>query len=475
MTSKAMPDRVSHTGQAWSEGPDEEQHTEGSSIASDTTVGGDFVNSSFRNQRLTSTTLLVAPVGDVVVGYMCERHPFSISIWGCKLMEGRAEMELQAEKEADNKRLRDEVATLQKEVASMRLSVEKAARPAQERTPAPTLQAEHIARDVLSQIGTMISARFEALEERLLPEKRLRPPLAAERRGMSASIVAKPKKSVAKPVATPKPPAAAVKSITVPRPPLVATGSSALPKSGTASRPTVATATPAAANKKKRKRRGRKLRAPTTAAVVITLQHDAVEKGVTPENKAGGHGSSSSRASSTSEAADSFAAKLREVLAGEARIARPVKCADLRLTGLDDSVTRDEVRFSLQPPVPLTTSRRAKFGRAAGALAASGCNVQWQLLRSWKIGHTRLQCTSEVDRSDACYRCSAPGHKAATCSAKPHCAVCAVADKPAEHSVGGKGCSPPKKGKKAGRTPASQQVDRDSSRQEEMCVDPNNG
>ncbi|CAH2037516.1 unnamed protein product, partial [Iphiclides podalirius] len=174
--------------------------------------------------------------------------------------------------QADNKRLRDEVATLQKEVASMRLSIEKAARPAQERTPAPTLQAEHIARDVLSQVGTMISARFEALEERLLPEKRLRPPLAADRRSaepgpssapdptptflgetwsavvrkgkgkgkktapaldvqMSASISTKPKKSVAKPVATPKPSAAAVKSISVPRPPLVATGSAAVPKS----------------------------------------------------------------------------------------------------------------------------------------------------------------------------------------------------------------------------------------------------
>ncbi|CAH2079558.1 unnamed protein product, partial [Iphiclides podalirius] len=52
---------------------------------------------------------------------------------------------------------------------------------AKEQTPAPTLQAEDIARDVLSQVGTLISARFEALEERLLPEKRLRPPLAADR------------------------------------------------------------------------------------------------------------------------------------------------------------------------------------------------------------------------------------------------------------------------------------------------------
>ncbi|CAH2063645.1 unnamed protein product, partial [Iphiclides podalirius] len=47
--------------------------------------------------------------------------------------------------------------------------------------------------------------------------------------------------------------------------------------------------------------------------------------------------------------------------------------------------------------------------------------------RCLEIGHTRLQCTSEVDRSDICYRCSAPGHKAAACLAKPHWAVCAVA------------------------------------------------
>ncbi|CAH2045681.1 unnamed protein product, partial [Iphiclides podalirius] len=372
--------------------------------------------------------------------------------------------------QADNKRLRDEVATLQK----------------------------------------------EALEERLLPEKRLRPPLAADRRSaepgpssapdptptslgetwsavvrkgkgkgkktvpaldvqMSASISAKPKKSVAKPVATPKPPAAAVKSITVPRPPLVATGSAAVPKSGTASRPAVATATPAAANKKKRRRRGRKLRAPTTAAVVITLQHDAVEKGVTysdvltkarqrldltalniPAGLKVRQAAPGARvlelpAGVTSEAADSFAAKLREVLAGEARIARPVKCADLRLTGLDDSVTRDEVLAAIVAaaacPLDHVKAGEIREGRrgtgciwvqcpvaaAKVLVSARSMRIGWSYVhvesleprpmkcfRCLEIGHTRLQCTSEVNRSDICYRCSAPGHKAAACLAKPH-------------------------------------------------------
>ncbi|CAH2055625.1 unnamed protein product, partial [Iphiclides podalirius] len=188
----------------------------------------------------------------------------------------------------------------------------------------------------------------------------------------------------------------------------------------------------------------------------------------------------------TSEAADSFAAKLREVLAGEARIARPVKCADLRLTGLDDSVTRDEVLAAIVAaaacPLDHVKAGEIREGRrgtgciwvqcpvaaAKVLVSARSMRIGWSYVhvesleprpmkcfRCLEIGHTRLQCTSEVDRSDICYRCSAPGHKAAACLAKPHCAV---AGRPAEHSVGAKGCSPPKKGKKAGRTPASQQI-----------------
>ncbi|CAH2048627.1 unnamed protein product, partial [Iphiclides podalirius] len=262
---------------------------------------------------------------------------------------------------------------------------------------------------------------------------------------------------------------------------------------------------------------------PTTAAVVITLQHDAVEKGVTysdvltkarqrldltalniPAGLKIRQAATGARvlelpAGVTSEAADSFAAKLREVLAGEARIARPVKCADLRLTGLDDSVTRDQVLAAIVAaaacPLDHVKADEIREGRRGTGciwvqcpvaatkvlVSARSMRIGWSYVhvesleprrmkcfRCLEIGHTRLQCTSEVDRSDICYRCSAPGHKATACLAKPHCAVCAVAGRPAEHSVGAKGCSPPKKGKKTGRTPASQQVDRDSSRQEEI-------
>ncbi|CAH2045683.1 unnamed protein product, partial [Iphiclides podalirius] len=105
MTSKAMPDRVSHTGQARSEGPDEEQHKEGLSVASDATVGGDFANSSFRNQRLTSTTLLVAPVGDVVWVFGKEDGPLTSTtvgsleeVGGISASDSGSEMSLELEK-----------------------------------------------------------------------------------------------------------------------------------------------------------------------------------------------------------------------------------------------------------------------------------------------------------------------------------------------------------------------------------------
>lgn len=42
---------------------------------------------------------------------------------------------------------------------------------------------ERIMGRVMSQIGTMVAARFEAIEGRLLPERPFRPPLGADRGG----------------------------------------------------------------------------------------------------------------------------------------------------------------------------------------------------------------------------------------------------------------------------------------------------
>lgn len=162
------------------------------------------------------------------------------------------------------------------------------------------------------------------------------------------------------------------------------------------------------------------------------------------------------------------------------RVHRPTKCEELRVSGLDDSVSPEEVIAAIARTGCCSTdaikageikkdfsgsgfiwlrcpSEVAKKVIASGRLLVGWVSAQVKLLeqrplrcyRCLQTGHVRLQCTSEVDRSDFCYRCSEPNHKAAQCSAKAHCVVCASAGKPSDHRVGGKACSvpPTKKGK----------------------------
>lgn len=73
-----------------------------------------------------------------------------------------------------------------------------------------------------------------------------------------------------------------------------------------------------------------------------------------------------------------------------------------------------------------------------------------QCHRCLEKGHVRQRCQATVDRSDLCYRCEKPDHKAAGCAAEPRCPVCAdILGKPAAHRCGGPACvTPRKKGKK---------------------------
>ncbi|KOB63414.1 Uncharacterized protein OBRU01_24846, partial [Operophtera brumata] len=75
-----------------------------------------------------------------------------------------------------------------------------------------------------------------------------------------------------------------------------------------------------------------------------------------------------------------------------------------------------------------------------------GSNGSWDSdfdLAAASLRHTRALCPSEEDRSDQCYRCGEPGHKAGACHAKPRCTLCVAADRPAEHRFGTKACAAP--------------------------------
>ncbi|XP_061382541.1 uncharacterized protein LOC133320016 [Danaus plexippus] len=177
--------------------------------------------------------------------------------------------------------------------------------------------------------------------------------------------------------------------------------------------------------------------------------------------------------------ADLLARKLQE-LAPEAKIARPIQCAELRITGLDDSVGKEDVLAAVARQGSCSAEHikvgqvrfRGDFGTGAvwvkcpviaaktladaGRLLVGWCSARVQTLeprpmrcfRCLEIGHTGMRCPSTTDRSGLCFRCGGEGHTASDCRKEPHCLVCAAAGAPANHMVGGKNCHPPKRRKK---------------------------
>ncbi|XP_035452961.2 uncharacterized protein LOC118278015 [Spodoptera frugiperda] len=173
-----------------------------------------------------------------------------------------------------------------------------------------------------------------------------------------------------------------------------------------------------------------------------------------------------------------------------------MKTAELRIAGLDDSVTTEEVvaaaaRSGECPPdnvragdiradasglgvvwirCPVASAKKiAESGRLLiGWVAARVKLLQPRALQCFRClekGHVRAKCTAEIDRSDLCYRCGQPGHKATQCSAALNCSLCSAAGKPAGHKVGGGACGAPatnkaqtrrKKNKKRSSKPAGE-------------------
>jgi len=273
------------------------------------------------------------------------------------------------------------------------------------------------------------------------------------------------------------------------------------------------------ANKAARKRtaeeRAKKkaLRPPKSTAVVLTIQPSALEKGlnytqVLTKTKeainleelglATGVRLKTTRTgarllevpgAASGEKADALAKRLSELLSPEeVRVSRPVKTVELRVTGLDDSATVEELAAAVAKAGDCAAGDvrcgPIRFGGGGGSLgmAVVSCPVaaakkvvngrrvlvgwvsaQVKLLaprptrcfRCLAVGHIGANCTSAVDCSGKCFRCGQPGHLAASCGAAPHCLVCAAAGKSASHVTGGKSCRPsPPAAKKGGRKPA---------------------
>ncbi|KMQ90133.1 gag protein [Lasius niger] len=173
--------------------------------------------------------------------------------------------------------------------------------------------------------------------------------------------------------------------------------------------------------------------------------------------------------------ADLFAGRLREVIGTVegVKVARPVRLAEIRIHGLDESiktpeivaevariggceasdVQTGEIRFSpkglgtLWVKCPLAAADKvAREGKIrAGWLMARVELLKARPLQCFRcLGRGRVQakCSSKTDRSGCCYNCGSNGHKAINCTARTRCVIWAEAGRPSGHRVGGKDCAP---------------------------------
>jgi hypothetical protein len=186
--------------------------------------------------------------------------------------------------------------------------------------------------------------------------------------------------------------------------------------------------------------------------------------------------------------ADLLANRMREILADtDAIIVRPVKCGELRVLDLDESITPLEIAAAVAEAGGCSTADvkvgdikpspkrlgtewvRCPLGAIRKISSVKKLRVGWisvrveplaprplQCYRCLELGHVRAKCPNNAtDRSGRCFACGEIGHKASACVAKTHrCPVCSDLGRPADHRLGSKKCSPPKKKKGVLMTPA---------------------
>lgn len=184
------------------------------------------------------------------------------------------------------------------------------------------------------------------------------------------------------------------------------------------------------------------------------------------------------------ESAEQLASELRLALEGMADVVHPTTCADVRLTGLDDSVTTSKLSAAIAHAANCSSEvvrvGEIQTGPAGVGMVKISCPLEvaklladagkvlvgWSVakvtvleqrpLRCFKcmgLGHTSPLCPSKIFRGNLCYRCGEEGHRLSSCAGNLRCAVCADAGKPHKHVMGSRECRPPTmKGRMVQRT-----------------------
>lgn len=170
--------------------------------------------------------------------------------------------------------------------------------------------------------------------------------------------------------------------------------------------------------------------------------------------------------------ADILAERLRDVMRDEAFISRPMIRGELRLVGLDHSISIQEIQDIIREkggcpdseikmgPIrpmrnglgmiwvqcPLTAANRicalgrVKIGWSSVRVESLGVRPR-QCFKCWEFGHVRGMCKSQADWSNHCFKCGALSHGARACSNPPNCVVCREKGRDPSHRVGSWGCA----------------------------------
>ncbi|OWR45010.1 Gag protein [Danaus plexippus plexippus] len=334
-------------------------------------------------------------------------------------------------------------------------------------------------RELSEQFGRILSARLEGLEVdgRLLPAVSHRPALASETQKRSHKQVDKPT-TLAPPANMPKEARAkkgaktkavatdsgrAAEQAAGPsqqEPPVVLEGWTTVVKRTKSKKSAPAPAAPKAPKKKPSLPKQ-----PKTLAVVVTLKPEAVAEGITYKDAIAkakqsvnleelGIGSTKFRTGITgariielpkevsAAQADSLASRIGQALGDAAKVTRPRKIANVRISGLDDSVTPEEIRKALAEKTGVspddfkvglithgytgigstitacpieTVPKLAEAGRLCVGWSAASIRVLEQrpmrCHRCYGIGHPQQLCPSNKDRSGLCFRSLAAGEE----------------------------------------------------------------
>ncbi|EFN86503.1 hypothetical protein EAI_08011, partial [Harpegnathos saltator] len=121
--------------------------------------------------------------------------------------------------------------------------------------------------------------------------------------------------------------------------------------------------------------------------------------------------------------AESFARDLEDALSGDAVVARPTKKAEVRIVGLDDSVTKGAVRQAVSsiakcPPEDIQTGVVRQSSGGLGAIwLRCPLEVAHKLSEAngLQIGWTRAAVSLLGECPTQCYRCLDFGHMAVDC------------------------------------------------------------